>query len=50
MSNGKTLPSTMALLERLNWYLPPVLGWIPDVRVEAGPVDRMELCQNALTG
>ena len=30
------LPATMAVLGRANWYLPSWLGWLPDVRVEAG--------------
>ena len=34
------LPSTMAVLGRANWYLPSWLGWLPDVRVEAGETQR----------
>ena len=30
------VPSSMALLGDLNWYLPKWLEWLPDVRVEAG--------------
>ena len=30
------LPATMAALGRANWYLPSWLGWLPDLRVEAG--------------
>ena len=30
------VPSTMALLGRANWYVPSFLGWLPDLRVEAG--------------
>ena len=29
------VPSNMRLLGDLNWYLPPILRWLPDVRVEA---------------
>ncbi len=31
------VPSSMALLGDLNWYLPKWLEWLPDVRVEGGP-------------
>jgi len=32
------VPASMALLGRLNWYLPSWLSWLPDVHVEgAGP-------------
>ena len=30
------LPATMSVLGRANWYLPSWLGWLPDLRVEAG--------------
>ncbi|MEX0799755.1 MAG: MMPL family transporter [Dehalococcoidia bacterium] len=30
------VPSTMALLGDLNWYLPRWLEWLPDVRVDGG--------------
>jgi len=29
------VPATMRLLGDWNWYLPPMLRWLPDVRVEA---------------
>ena len=29
------VPASMRLLGRWNWYLPSVLSWLPDVRVEA---------------
>ena len=32
------LPATMSVLGRANWYLPSWLGWLPDLRVEAGEV------------
>ena len=28
------VPAAMDLLGRGNWYLPPILGWLPDLRVE----------------
>jgi RND superfamily putative drug exporter len=28
------VPASMRLLGRVNWYLPPVLRWLPDLRVE----------------
>ena len=28
------VPATMRLLGNVNWYLPPALRWLPDVRVE----------------
>ena len=31
------VPATMKLLGDRNWYLPPLLKWLPDLRVEAGP-------------
>ena len=33
------VPSSMALLGDLNWYLPKWLEWLPDVRVEGGVKD-----------
>ncbi|MDA1257799.1 MAG: MMPL family transporter [Chloroflexi bacterium] len=30
------VPATMKMLGRWNWYLPPFLHWLPDVRVEQG--------------
>jgi RND superfamily putative drug exporter len=36
------VPAAMKLLGRRNWYLPPWLGWLPDVHVEgAGPPARV---------
>jgi RND superfamily putative drug exporter len=29
------VPAAMQLLGTRNWYLPPMLGWLPDLRVEA---------------
>ena len=29
------VPASMQLLRTRNWYLPPILGWLPDLRVEA---------------
>ncbi|MCH8184535.1 MAG: MMPL family transporter [Chloroflexi bacterium] len=29
------VPAAMQLLGTRNWYLPPILGWLPDLRVEA---------------
>ena len=29
------VPASMKLLGRWNWYMPPVLSWLPDLRVEA---------------
>ena len=34
------VPATMAVLGRANWFLPSWLGWLPDVRVEAGETQR----------
>jgi len=31
------VPSAMALLGRVNWYLPRWLHWLPDLRVEGAP-------------
>jgi RND superfamily putative drug exporter len=28
------VPATMRLLGNANWYMPPVLRWLPDLRVE----------------
>ena len=28
------VPASMRLLGRRNWYLPSILSWLPDVRVE----------------
>ncbi len=28
------VPASMKLLGGVNWYLPPLLGWLPDLRVE----------------
>ena len=33
------VPAAMKLLGDSNWYLPPFLNWLPDLRVEAEPVD-----------
>ena len=30
------VPASMKMLGRWNWYLPPFLEWLPDLRVEAG--------------
>jgi RND superfamily putative drug exporter len=30
------VPAAMALLGDKNWYLPRVLGWVPDLRIEGG--------------
>ena len=32
------VPAAMKLLGDSNWYLPPFLNWLPDLRVEAEPV------------
>jgi uncharacterized membrane protein YdfJ with MMPL/SSD domain len=32
------LPATMRLLGEWNWYLPPFLRWLPQVRVEVEPI------------
>jgi RND superfamily putative drug exporter len=32
---GVLLPATMRILGEWNWYLPPWLGWLPRVRLEA---------------
>jgi RND superfamily putative drug exporter len=29
------VPASMKMLGRWNWYLPPFLEWVPDLRVEA---------------
>jgi uncharacterized membrane protein YdfJ with MMPL/SSD domain len=34
------LPSAMKLLGTWNWYLPPWLDWLPQLRVEGAPRDR----------
>ncbi|MGE3858339.1 MAG: MMPL family transporter, partial [Dehalococcoidia bacterium] len=34
------VPATMKLLGDVNWYLPPWLGWLPDLRVERQPIRR----------
>jgi uncharacterized membrane protein YdfJ with MMPL/SSD domain len=31
------LPAVMTLLGDWNWYLPPFLGWLPRVTIEAEP-------------
>ena len=41
------VPASMKLLGKWNWYLPPVLSWLPDLRVEvseerAGPAAASE--------
>jgi RND superfamily putative drug exporter len=33
------LPSTMKLLGDWNWWLPPFLRWIPQIRIEGGPAE-----------
>jgi RND superfamily putative drug exporter len=30
------VPASMKILGRWNWYLPPFLRWLPDLRVEVG--------------
>ena len=32
------LPATMRLLGEWNWYLPPFLRWLPQIRIEGEPV------------
>ena len=32
------VPATMNLLGRGNWYLPGFLKWLPEFRLEVGPV------------
>ena len=32
------VPASMRLLGRANWYLPPFLRWLPDLRVEVEQV------------
>ena len=34
------VPATMRLLGDTNWYLPPWLEWLPDVRPERAPRPR----------
>jgi RND superfamily putative drug exporter len=34
---GVLLPATMKLLGDWNWYLPRWLGWLPKLKLEAGP-------------
>jgi RND superfamily putative drug exporter len=31
------VPATMKLLGDWNWYLPPILRWLPDIRTEKAP-------------
>jgi uncharacterized membrane protein YdfJ with MMPL/SSD domain len=33
------VPASMKLLGTWNWYLPSVLNWLPDLRVEVRPED-----------
>ena len=33
------VPAAMKLLGDWNWYLPPFLNWLPDLRVEAEPLE-----------
>ncbi len=41
------VPSAMALLGRVNWYLPRWLHWLPDLRVEGAPVIAMPVREPA---
>ena len=36
------VPASMKLLGKWNWYLPPVLNWLPDLRVERMEMDGEE--------
>jgi RND superfamily putative drug exporter len=36
------VPSTMKLLGNLNWYLPPVLSWLPRIGIEGHTVPVLE--------
>jgi RND superfamily putative drug exporter len=36
------VPSTMKLLGRWNWYLPPVLNWLPRIGIEGHAVPTLE--------
>lgn len=40
------VPATMRLLGHANWYLPPWLHWLPDLRVEKSP----QAVASAMTG
>jgi uncharacterized membrane protein YdfJ with MMPL/SSD domain len=42
------VPASMALLGRLNWYLPSWLSWLPDVHVEGGEQRRPETARPSL--
>jgi uncharacterized membrane protein YdfJ with MMPL/SSD domain len=42
------LPSAMKLLGNWNWYLPRSLEWLPQLRVEGGPRDRVSAPSPAL--
>jgi RND superfamily putative drug exporter len=35
------LLATMRLLGERNWYLPPFLRWLPDIRIEGEPVGEL---------
>jgi RND superfamily putative drug exporter len=36
------VPSTMKLLGNVNWYLPPVLNWLPRIGIEGSPAGSYE--------
>ena len=35
------LPATMRLLGEWNWYLPPFLRWLPQIRIEGEPIGEL---------
>jgi RND superfamily putative drug exporter len=44
------VPSAMKLLGDKNWYLPRVLRWLPDLRIEGVPPTRPPIPAESLTG
>jgi hypothetical protein len=39
------VPSIMRLLGDRNWYLPRVLRWLPDVRIEGEPARKQQMTE-----
>jgi RND superfamily putative drug exporter len=35
------VPASMKMLGRWNWYLPPVLSWLPHLGIEGAPAARI---------
>jgi RND superfamily putative drug exporter len=44
------VPATMAMLGDWNWYLPPWLSWLPDLRVEGRSADHVGRVPEPLAG